>query len=57
MLHAPDFLGYPDAIEMSKDYQDALKRGLRLKKAGNEIIRLLGGREMHPINVKIGGFL
>lgn len=56
MLHAPDFLGYPDAIQMSKDYQDILKRGLRLKKAGNEIIRLLGGREIHPINVKIGGF-
>lgn len=56
MLHAPDFLGYLDAIEMSKDYQNVLKRGLRLKKAGNEIIRLLGGREMHPINVKIGGF-
>lgn len=56
MLHAPDFLGYPDAIAMSKDYQEALKRGLRLKKAGNEIIRVLGGREIHPINVKIGGF-
>ncbi len=56
MLHAPDFLGYPDAIAMSKDYQDAVKRGLRIKKAGNEIISLLGGREVHPINVKIGGF-
>lgn len=56
MLHAPDFLGYLDAIQMAKDYQDALKRGLRLKKAGNEIIRLLGGREIHPINVKVGGF-
>lgn len=56
MLHAPDFLGYLDAIEMSKNDQNILKRGLRLKKAGNEIIRVLGGREMHPINVKIGGF-
>lgn len=56
MLHAPDFLGYPDGIAMSKDHQEAVKRGLRLKKAGNEIIRLLGGREIHPINVKIGGF-
>lgn len=56
MLHAPDFLGYLDAIEMSKNNQEILKRGLRLKKAGNEIIRILGGREMHPINVKIGGF-
>lgn len=56
MLHAPDFLGYPDGIAMSKDYNEAVKKGLRLKKAGNEIIRLLGGREIHPINVKIGGF-
>lgn len=56
MLHAPDFLGYLDAIQMAKDYQSILKRGLRLKKAGNAIIGLLGGREVHPINVKIGGF-
>lgn len=56
MLHAPDFLGYADAIQMAKDYQDILKRGLRLKKAGNAIIRLMGGREIHPINVKVGGF-
>lgn len=56
MLHAPDFLGYGDAIGMSKDHQDIFKKGLRLKKAGNEIIRLIGGREIHPINVKVGGF-
>jgi coenzyme F420-reducing hydrogenase alpha subunit len=56
MLHAPDFLGYLDAIEMSKNNQEVLKRGLRIKKAGNEIIRILGGREIHPISVKIGGF-
>lgn len=56
MLHAPDFMGYPDAIQMAKDYKEILKRGLRLKKAGNEIIRLIGGREIHPINVKVGGF-
>lgn len=56
MLHAPDFLGHLDAIEMSKKDQEPLKRGLRIKKAGNEIIRILGGREMHPINVKVGGF-
>lgn len=56
MLHAPDFLGYLDAIQMSKNDPEPLKRGLKIKKAGNEIIRLLGGREVHPINVKIGGF-
>lgn len=56
MLHAPDFLGYPDAIVMAKDYPDAVQRGLNLKKIGNELVTLLGGREIHPINVKVGGF-
>lgn len=56
MLHAPDFLGYPDGIQMAKDHQEIVKKGLRLKKAGNEIVRLIGGREIHPINVKVGGF-
>ncbi|MCB9437857.1 MAG: Ni/Fe hydrogenase subunit alpha [Anaerolineales bacterium] len=56
MLHAPDFLGYPDAIAMAKDYPDAVQRGLKLKKIGNELVTLLGGREIHPINVKVGGF-
>ena len=56
LLHAPDFLGYEDAIRMAKDHPDAVKRGLRLKKAGNAIVNLLGGREIHPINVRVGGF-
>jgi coenzyme F420-reducing hydrogenase alpha subunit len=56
MLHAPDFLGYPDAIQMAKDYPEAVQRGLRLKKTGNEIVTAIGGREVHPINVRVGGF-
>jgi coenzyme F420-reducing hydrogenase alpha subunit len=56
MLHAPDFLGYPDAIAMSRDHGDRVRGGLALKKAGNDIIRVLGGREIHPVNVKTGGF-
>jgi coenzyme F420-reducing hydrogenase alpha subunit len=56
MLHAPDFLGYPDAIQMARDHPDVVRRGLELKKTGNAIIRLLGGREVHPINVRVGGF-
>jgi sulfhydrogenase subunit alpha len=56
MLHAPDFLGYPDAITMARDHGPAVERALALKKTGNELIRLLGGREIHPINARIGGF-
>jgi sulfhydrogenase subunit alpha len=56
MLHAPDFLGYEGAVEMARDHPEAVRRGLALKKAGNAIMSLLGGREIHPINVRVGGF-
>lgn len=56
MLHAPDFLGYQDAISLAKVAPDVVKRGLAMKKAGNAIVTVLGGREIHPINVKVGGF-
>ncbi len=56
LLHAPDFLGYESAIHMAKDHAPVVQRGLQLKKAGNEIVSTLGGRAVHPINVRVGGF-
>jgi coenzyme F420-reducing hydrogenase alpha subunit len=55
-LHAPDFLGYESAIAMAGEHPDRVATGLRLKKVGNGIMTLLGGREIHPINVRVGGF-
>jgi len=56
MLHAPDFLGFTDGIEMAAVHGDMVRKGLALKKAGNEVLRVLGGREVHPVNVRPGGF-
>jgi sulfhydrogenase subunit alpha len=56
MLHAPDFLGFPDAIRMAQTHGDMVRAGLAVKKAGNELMRVLGGREIHPVNVRVGGF-
>ncbi|HXX79459.1 MAG TPA: Ni/Fe hydrogenase subunit alpha [Ktedonobacteraceae bacterium] len=56
MLHAPDFLGYPDVIHIARDYPDLVQHALQMKKAGNAIVALLGGREVHPVNVRVGGF-
>jgi coenzyme F420-reducing hydrogenase alpha subunit len=56
MLHAPDFLGFPDVIQMASKHREEVERGLNLKKLGNQLIALVGGREVHPINVKVGGF-
>jgi len=56
MLHAPDFLGYQDVIEMARDHRKAVEEALELKKTGNELMTLLGGREIHPVTVAVGGF-
>ena len=56
MLHAPDFLGVHNVVEIAKEQPAIVERGLRLKKAGNALVALIGGREVHPINVCVGGF-
>ncbi|HXY26982.1 MAG TPA: nickel-dependent hydrogenase large subunit, partial [Acidimicrobiales bacterium] len=56
MLHAPDFLGCQDAVELAAVERVAFERGLSLKKLGNRIMETVGGRAVHPVNVKVGGF-
>ena len=56
LLHAPDFLGRPSAIDLARTHRTEVERGLRLKKAGNSLMELLGGRAVHPVNVRLGGF-
>ncbi|MFE7245771.1 Ni/Fe hydrogenase subunit alpha [Streptomyces sp. NPDC057582] len=56
LLHAPDFLGHDDVIGMSRTHRTHVERGLRLKQAGNAVMELLGGRAIHPVNVRLGGF-
>ncbi|MBZ9599446.1 nickel-dependent hydrogenase large subunit [Streptomyces erythrochromogenes] len=56
MLHAPDFLGHHDVIGLSRTHREHVERGLRLKQAGNAVVELLGGRAIHPVNVRLGGF-
>src|SRR5215831_11639037 len=56
LLHAPDFLGYASGIEMAAARRDLVERGLALKKAGNAIMEAVGGRAIHPVNVRLGGF-
>ena len=56
MLHAPDFLGAPDVITVARAHRDAVERGLALKKAGNRLQEVVGGRAIHPVNVRVGGF-
>lgn len=56
LLHLPDFLGYASALELATDQRAAVEDGLALKQAGNRIVELIGGRAIHPVSVRVGGF-
>jgi coenzyme F420-reducing hydrogenase alpha subunit len=56
MLHAPDFLGFESAWAMAREHGEVVEGGLRIKALGNELLRVVGGRAIHPINVRVGGF-
>ena len=56
MLHAPDFFDVPDVAALAKLHPERVREALRIKKAGNAIVTALGGREIHPVNVRVGGF-
>jgi sulfhydrogenase subunit alpha len=56
MLHAPDFLGYPSVLAMAADHRAVVEQGLAIKRVGNLLISSIGGRPIHPVSVRVGGF-
>ena len=56
LLAAPDFLGFESALAMAKTFPEIVKRGLTLQGLGNRIMRVVGGRSVHPVNACAGGF-
>ena len=56
MLHAPDFLGLDDAMSIAQVEPELVRTALRLKKIGNRLMEVIGGRAVHPVNTRIGGF-
>ena len=56
MLQTPDYLGYSNVLDLAKDYPKEVERGFQLKKIGNRMMDVIGGRSIHPVNVCVGGF-
>jgi sulfhydrogenase subunit alpha len=56
LLAAPDFLGFANVIETAQQHPQVVRRGLALQALGNDLIRLYGGRSVHPVGVRVGGF-
>ncbi|MEM2918152.1 MAG: Ni/Fe hydrogenase subunit alpha [Candidatus Altiarchaeota archaeon] len=55
-LALPDYLGYDNAIDMASKYKEEVRRALKIKRLGNEICTVIGGREIHSITPVVGGF-
>ena len=54
-LHAPDFLGYPSALDMAREHPDFVKDAMAVRSWGNMAIEILGGRPVHPVGFRVGG--
>jgi len=55
-LALPDYMGYPSAVAMAKDYPNIVRRGFYIKDVGNRIMKLIGGKTIHGENILPGGF-
>jgi sulfhydrogenase subunit alpha len=53
---APDFVGLPSVFPLAATHPDVVQRALKIKKLGNELCNLVGGRSVHPVTAVIGGF-
>jgi coenzyme F420-reducing hydrogenase alpha subunit len=56
LLQAPDLLGQPSALDLAAIAPEVVKNALRMKKLGNEVLKAIGGRSVHPVNACVGGF-
>ncbi len=56
LLQAPDLLGQPSALDLAATDPEVVKNALRMKKIGNEVLKAIGGRSVHPVNACVGGF-
>ncbi len=56
MLQAPDLVGHETVLTMAEVFPDAVQMALRLKKIGNDLLKAIGGRSVHPVNTCVGGF-
>ncbi len=55
-LSLPDLMGYESLIAMAKNHMDIVKRALKLKKLGNDLTQIIGGRAVHPVTMIVDGF-
>lgn len=55
-LSIPDFYNEVDDLKFIKKYPVEAQAALNIRKFATEVIRIIGGRTVHPISTAVGGF-
>lgn len=55
-LSLADFLDIDNDIQLIKEYPDQTKAAIRIREFGMEIVKVIGGRVVHPLTNEVGGF-
>lgn len=55
-LTTPDYFNHESLISLGQERPDLLKIGLKLKKLGNDLGDVIGGRAIHPVYAMVNGF-
>lgn len=56
LMALPDFLGVDDVLGLAGGQREVLQRGWRLQQLGQDLVALFGGRPVHPVGLRVGGF-
>ncbi|MDQ1284348.1 MAG: hypothetical protein QG620_696 [Patescibacteria group bacterium] len=55
-LSLADFLDIDNDIKLVKKYPEETKKAIRIREFGMEIVKVVGGRVVHPLTNEVGGF-
>ena len=55
-LSLADFLDMDNDIKLVQEYPEETKKAIRIREYGMEIVRVIGGRVVHPLTNEVGGF-
>lgn len=55
-LSLADFLNIENDLKLVEEYPDETKKAIRIREYGMEIVKIVGGRVVHPLTNEVGGF-
>lgn len=55
-LSLADFLDIENDLDLIKEYPEETKKAIRIREYGMALVKIIGGRVVHPLTNEVGGF-